>query len=125
MKRLASAAALAATSPLAASTIDLGWMDEIPSEYRGRWDSNAAACAGAPGRQRVELGADRLKVGGDPFRAESIGWDSQGGVMVHSRYAGPGKAWARYDHFYLSEDRRTMVRFREYRSYPLVRCVGR
>ena len=122
MKRLALIAALAASSPLAATTIELDWLEAVPAEYQGRWDSSAASCAGPPGRQRLELGADKLKIGGDPFRADYVGWDSEGGVMVHSRYAGPGKGWARYDHFYLSNNRRTMVRFREQRGFPLVRC---
>lgn len=115
-----------APSAAAAEDVDPYWLDAIPSEYHGRWNSNAQACAPFTGRGRIEISGRRLVVAGDMFEASYISSRDPGGVGVVSRYAGSAKpSWTRVDFLKLSADGKRMVNDHGRRKHVLYRCGAR
>ena len=124
---LAAAGSLLLAAGVAAATVvDPYWLEAIPAEYQGKWNSDPKACALFTGRGRMELSGRTLRVGGDDFKAEYVAWSEDGGIGVVSRYAGSAKpAWTRVDHFVLSPDRKRLIDDHAGRKLVRIRCRAR
>ena len=108
-------------APAGADEYDLDRLEEIPAEYRGRWNSDAAACRPFAGRRRLEIGAREISVGGDRFRADYI-WMEEDGITVISDYVGPAASWTRIDRFRLADGERRLVDEHARRTIVRIRC---
>lgn len=122
--RLAAAGFLLFAAGIAGSTtVEIGWLEAIPPEYHGRWNSDPKACAPFDGRGRIEISGQRLIVGGDAFKADCISLAEDGeGIFVSSHYVGPAASWRRYDFFALSKDRTGLVNDHAGRKLMRRRC---
>ncbi len=108
-------------APAAADEYDLDRLEEVPVEYRGRWNGDAAACRSFTGRLRLEIGAREIRVGGDQFRADHI-WMEEDGITVISDYVGPARSWTRIDRFRLADGGHRLVDEHAGRTMIRSRC---
>ena len=119
---LAAATALGCAAPGAGEEIDLDWLGEIPKEYHGRWNTDPRSCTPFTGRYRLEIGANRIVAGGDPFQTQYLARQEDGGVYSGSKYVGPARPWDRSETFNLAQGGKVLINRHAGRVIRRYRC---